>query len=262
MSQYNSISIDRVIAKILRDTRIQDSSYVADFYEWIPEAMALLKTNAPLVPACIPITINYHMGKLPCGLIYIDAVEYQGKRMRYYNGVRKLGSVPTQPTVAQDAPFMSKIIAETNVGTGNVVIDSTIVPLPPYYHQKEQYQLHMGHISTTFADGEVILHCHRAATDERGLPLVPDHPDYKEALYYFVRTKLIQSGYEDPVYGRDDRMCYQRWEQHATRAISDITYPTPDEKEAQLALFVRFVPPTDYYESYFNSTLGEGPIGL
>jgi predicted lipoprotein len=262
MSQYKSVSIDRVIAKIIRDTRIQDTSYISDFYEWIPEAMELMHTNAPLIPDAVPVKINFHVGKLPCGLIYIKAIEYQGKRLGYYNGVRKLGAPGTVASnnPIDEAPFESKIIAATTVN-GNVVIDSTLVP-PTTIHSTAQYQIYLDHIATTFSDGEVLVHCERMAMDDRGLPLIPDHPDYKEAIYWFVRTKMIQAGYDDPMYHSDDRMPHSRWEQHAARAISDITYPTPDEKEAQLAMQVRFVPPTDYWSSFFNSTLGEGPIGI
>lgn len=259
MSQYRSVSIDNVIAKIIRDTRVVDSSYISDFHEWIPEAMALMNTKAPLVPQAVPVKINFHMGKLPCGLIHIDAIEYQGKRLRYHNGVRKLGSYSTASTAIEDAPFESKIVAETL--NGNVVVGSDLVP-PTQEHPTAGYQIYMDHIATTFDDGEVIVYFKSMAMDRRGLPLIPDHPDYKEALYWYVRTKMIQSGYDDPMYRNDDRMAYERWEKHATRAISDIQYPTPDEKEAQLAMHVRFVPPVDYYESFFNSTLGEGPIGL
>lgn len=261
MSRYKSISIDAVIGKILRDTRMQDSSYIADFYEWIPEAMALMNTKAELIPACVTIPINFHMGKLPCGLIHIEAVEYQGRRLRYHNGVRKLGSSGTSRTIVDNAPFESKIIAAAAPSGDGHVIDSTLVA-PKIEHPSAGYQIHLDHIATTFPDGEVKLHFKTMAMDARGLPLIPDHADYKEALYWYVRTKMIQSGYEDPSYGRDDRLALERWEKHATRAISDIHYPSVDEKEAQLAMHVRFVPPVDYYESFFNSTLGEGPIGL
>lgn len=260
-TQYKSISIDGVIAKIIRDTRVQDSSYISDMHEWIPEAMGLMKTNAELYPKAAIVPIQYHMGKLPCGLIYVDAVEYQGKRMRYYNGVRRPGTFTTTPTaVDESAPFESVITANVTVNN-DAVIDSTLVA-PTVDHPDARYQIHLDHLVTTFEDGEVVIHFHTIALDDRGLPLIPDHPDYKEALYWFVRTKMIQAGYDDPMYRNDDRIPDSRWEKHAARAISDILYPTPDQKESQIAMHVRFVPPTDYYESFFNSTLGEGAIGI
>lgn len=259
MSQYRSVSIDNVIAKILRDTRVVDSSYISDFHEWIPEAMALMNTKAPLVPQVASVKINFHIGKLPCGLIHIEAIEYQGRRLRYHNGVRKLGSY-TASTTSEDAPFETKVISRETVN-GNMVIDTDLVP-PATEHPTAGYQIYLDHIATTFPDGVVKVYFKSMAMDSRGLPLIPDHQDYKEALYWFVRTKMIQSGFEDPMYRNDDRAAYERWEKHAARAISDIHYPTPDEKEAQLAMHVRFIPPVDYYESFFNSTQGEGALGL
>lgn len=42
--------------------------------------------------------------------------------------------------------------------------------------------------------------------DERGFPLVPDNANYQEAVYWFVRAKLIGTGHKDSVYGNDDRL--------------------------------------------------------
>lgn len=258
MSYYKSISIDGVIAKIIRDTRIQDSSYVSDFYEWIPEAMTLMRTQQELVSRCMPIKVNFHVGRLPCGLVHIDAVEYKGKRLRWHNGVRMATSASTQT----DGVYESVItFTQAMSDPTTKVVDSKLVP-PSDFHSHHGYKLELDTIKTTFADGEVIVYYKTTAVDDRGLPLIVDHGDYKEAIYWYVRMKLIQSGYEDPMYRNDDRMAFQRWELHAARAISDITYPSVDEKEAQLAMHVRFIPPTDYYESFFNTKLSEGPLGL
>lgn len=259
MSYYKSISIDGVIGKILRDTRIQDSSYVSDFYEWIPEAMSLMRTQQELVSRCAPIKVNFHVGRLPCGLIHVDAVEYKGRRLRWHNGVRLITDTTT---ITYNQVYQSWITLDKAPSDPNsTVLSSTLAP-PSACHDFHGYKLELDHIKTTFADGEVIVYYKTTAVDDRGLPLIIDHADYKEAIYWYVRMKLIQSGYDDPMYGNDDRVCEARWEKYAARAISDITYPSVDQKEAQRAMHVRFVPPTDYYESFFNSKLSEGPIGL
>lgn len=248
-----SSSIDNLIAKIIRDTRIPDSSYLADMYEWIPEAMRLLKTMVEMPVTPQKVTITNHMAKLPCGLIELLAVEYQGQRLRYYNGIRPGGSLTLFSTRENIGFTYYPTFKDMPSGP---VLDLQLV-MAAAAHPTAGYQVHMDYISTTFESGEVTLYFRQAPVDSRGLPLIPDNPDYKEAIYWWVREKLIQSGWTDPVYGHDDRMADQRWEKHAARAISDITYPSVDQKEAQLAMSVRFVPPTDYYESFFNSSMGE-----
>jgi hypothetical protein len=82
------------------------------------------------------------------------------------------------------------------------------------------------------------------------LPLIPDNQNYKEALYLYVRAKMIGSGYQDKVYQEQTLM--QRFETIGRRAINEITYPTPDEKEQQVKTQVRFIPPDNYWENFFR----------
>lgn len=248
-----SVSIDNMIAKVIRDTRIPDSSYLADMYEWIPEAMRMLKTliEAPVIS--VPVNIVNHQGKLPCGLIDLLAVEYQGARLRYYNGIRPGGSIPQFMSLDNTGFTAYPTYADMPSGP---VLDLQYVQAMAT-HPTAGYQIHLDQISTTFATGVVTIYLRQTPIDAKGLPLIPDHADYKEALYWWTRSKLIQSGYKDPVYNNDDRVPMERWELYAARAISDITYPSVDQKEAQLAMSVRFIPPSDYYDSFFNSDLPE-----
>lgn len=250
-----SIKIDGVISKIIRDTRIPDSSYISDMHEWIAEAMGLMRTHAELVPDYAVVPIVFHVGKLPCCISDLEAVEYNGTRLGHYAGIR----YPSQNKMSAEDPVFVTEVTTSTMPTGPVM-DLTVVTALPV-NQSEGYKVFIDHILTTFADGEVTIYYKKILTDERGLPLIPDHADYREALYWFNRAKVIGTGYEDPVYGHDDRVPMERFEKYAARAIGDITYPSVDEKESQLVGQVHFVPPLDYYDSFFNTVNGEPPMG-
>lgn len=252
-----STSIDNTIAKIIRDTRVVDSSYLADMYEWIPEAMRLMKTMVEMPVTGEEIVIDNYKGHLPCGLIDFIAVEYQGSRLRYYTGIRPGSTTPL--FVDDSSTGFTAYPTFSNMPAGDVLDIQYVANLSP--HPSAGYQLSMDWITTNFKQGVVKVYFRKAPTDKKGLPLIPDHPDYKEAIYWWVRAKMIQAGYLDQVYGRDDRIPTERWELYAARAISDITYPTPDQKEAQLAMSVRFIPPTDYWSSFFNTEDNEPIYG-
>lgn len=258
-----STSIDNTIAKIIRDTRITDSSYLADMYEWIPEAMRLLKTNVEMKVTPKVLKVDNYLAKLPCGLIDLLAVSYQGQRLRYYTGIRPGGSIIPEQIGDKASIFTASIFTAyptfNSMPSGDVLDLQYVATLPE--SGTEGYQLHMDYISTSFAKGEITIYFKEAPTDARGLPLIPDHPDYREAIYWFTRTKLIQAGYNDIVYGHDDRIAFERFEMYAARAIADITYPSVDQKEAQIAMGVRFIPPVDYYDSFFNTELTEPAYG-
>jgi len=224
-------------------------------HEWIPEAMGLLRTNVELVPAYKSVKISYHVGELPCGLLDLEAVEYCGFRLRYYTGVRAPQKLPTSETTVSEN--WTTEATTTDMPSGPV-LDLKVVQAAAL-DPSNAYRIYLGHIQTTFADGEVTLYYKHYLTDDRGLPLIPDHGDYKEALYWWVRAKMIQSGWDDPVYGHDDRISMERFEKYAARAISDITYPSVDQKGAALVGSLHFVPPVDYYDSFFHTQLPEPP---
>jgi len=253
-----STNIDLMIAKLIRDLRIADSSYLADFHEWIVEGMGLLRTRMESQPTYMKVKIEYHLGHLPCGLIDLEAVEYCGTRLRHYAGIRAPEMLPTSPGI--DTNVWTTETTETEMPSGPVQDLQVVKQME--FNNDERYRVHLGHIQTTFADGEVILYYRKYVTDDRGLPLIPDHADYKEALYWWVRAKLIQSGYDDPVYGHDDRLAIERFEKHGARAIGAITYPSVDEKEVQVDGQVHFIPPEDYYDSFFNTKQKEPPYDM
>lgn len=255
---YNPVSIDEVVARVLRNTRVQDMSYIQDMMEWVPEAMTFMRTEYELSREFKDVEINFHKGKLPCGLVYIDAVEYDGHRLSYSSTSKhySTGHNLKYPSVTNAIPFAS-IVKQVENGENNLWVTQTV----PYYelpiHNTAFYNLELGWITTSFADGCVRLHYRLHPLDENGMPLIPDNESYKEAIYYYVRAKMIGAGYEDKVYREGELM--NRFETYARRAINEITYPTPDEKEQQVKTQVRFIPPDNYWENFFRVDHHERP---
>ena len=123
-------------------------------------------------------------------------------------------------------------------------------------HATEWYSTELDWLTTSIRDGVLRLHYYSMPVDEEGLPLIPDNENYKEALYCYVRAKMIGAGYQDPLY-KDDRDLMQRFETYGRRAINEITYPTPDQKEQQVRTQVRLIPPTNYWENFFRVDTNE-----
>lgn len=255
---YNSTSIDEVIARVLRNTRVQDSSYIQDMMEWIPEAMSFMRTRYELTRKFYDVDINFHKGKLPCGLIFIDAVEYAGCRLNYSSTSKHYGTGHNVlfPNITENEPFLS-VIAPIPNGENNFWSSETVPIASLGLHPTAFYNLELGWITTSFADGCVRLHYRSQPLDEGGMPLIPDNENYKEAIYNYVRAKMIGCGYKDEVFREDVLM--QRFETYARRAINEITYPTPDEKEQQVKTQVRLIPPQNYWENYFRVDDHERP---
>lgn len=223
---YQSVPIEPIIARIIRNTKIQDPSYILDMDEWIQEALELLQTRFDLSPkGPVDVDIAFHKGKFPCGLVSVTAVEYCGRRLK------------------ERSSAINKMVKDTG---------------DPWY----AYEL--GFILTSFQDGKVTLYYKAMAIDSNGLPLIPDNGDYKEALYYYVRAKMVGCGYKDTVFSEQQLM--DRFELHGSRAIGAISYPSVDSMEAKVASMTRLIPAQNYFDNYFkvdgeeSMYGGDGPV--
>ena len=253
---YQTCSMKSVIARVIRNTRVQDTSYIADMHDWIWEAMGMLKTKQTLRHTYEDIIVDFHKAKLPCCLVYIDAVEGNGFRVPLNNGLR----APERETSSNiPAPvFQSLPVGQL---TGDVteksykqrVLTVKSLPVAPgsYYKLDDP-----GYITTSFADGVITVYYTQYPTDEDGLPLIPDNENYKQALYWYVRAMMIGAGYEDRVFSYEQ--CFEQFERiYGPRAVGEIRYPSPDQMEAHLRSSIRLLPAANYYDNFFRVDVAE-----
>ena len=359
---YKSTSIKEVIGRVIRGTRVQDSSFINDMGEWIPEAMGYMRTRFTLSPMWKDVEIEYHKGKLPCGLRTLTAVSYGGQRLRYNAGVQpyddktyasadtvfrstptvelvpesvgvKIFTAPTPSSIyaldyvtladgstinvtsvvhksssAVELSMMQQDLNGLGIGTfiatweNNKTVltisanDTTVVGIA--YHEvtldsevefmtvvdnsyasarqkvsadtieavncqpygSYTYYTELDYINTSLCDGCVRLFYKAIPTDEDGFPLIPDNEDYKEALYWYVRSKMIGAGYKDTVVSMWD--CMTLYDKHAVRAIGQIRYPSVDQMETKLEISTRLILPENYFETFFANPGKEGTIDI
>lgn len=244
---YNTVSIENVIGRVIRNTKITDTSAIQDIYEWIPEAMELLQTKYELEPKCKPLNIRFHQALLPKGLVYIEAVVYGGQRLRYSEQLR---AKPDNPSGAQTV-FQSVPELKVNPATGNSMIGWTSEQLKNIPESgAEYYYLKPNYLCTSMRDcKEVLLYYKSVPMDENGFPMIPDNGAYKEALYWYVRGKLIGSGQLVDPRNTEDK-CNQLFEMHGGRAINEITYPSVDKMEMIRANQLNFAIPENYWNNF------------
>jgi len=263
---HTSVSIQQVIGRVIRNTRIQDSSYIIDMNEWIPEAMGYMRTKMEMEERYKDIEVEFHKGRLPCGTIHILAVEWCGRRLKWSNTVKHyatghnlgIGSIPAS------AELFTSVIKTKCLDDipGNYIWESDIkkegcsctcvkdaLCLPE--HPTAYYQIEMDYLNTSFKDGCPRIHYYAQPTDKEGFPLIPDNENYKEALYYYIRAKMVGCGYKDKVFSEDELM--RRFELYAGRAKAQIRYPSTDIMDSRIASLVRFIPPQNYWENFFRT---------
>lgn len=246
---YSSVSIENVIGRILRNTQLSDMSAMQNMYEWIPEAMELLETQYQLSPEFKDLSISFHQSKLPCGLIILDAVEYNGCRLPLSNTVRPVHA--GAPSTNSSQTVQKSIIGyQENHITGNGSFVSTLEELNSRgYAAGEFYYTKLGYLCTSMKTASVRLFYRVPPLDEQGFPLIPDNGNYKEAMYWWVRGKLLGGGYINDS-RQDEDSCLRKFELYGARAVGEITYPSIDRMEMIKAHQVRLIAPMNYWESY------------
>ena len=255
--QYEYTSLKTVIGNVIRNTRVQDSSFIADIHEWLYEAIDQLETQFSLEGKVEVMYMDYHKSKLPCGLRYIDAIEYNGHRLREGGGVRPANRdrpVTYQSNTAFATDIQKQQIAGHSLYVSNLV---SVEQLPATNVQKDYYYTDMGYINTSFPDGKITIYYRGIKTDEDGFPMIPDNQNYKQALYWYCRAMMIGAGFKDTVFTYEK--CLNQFEQlYAPRALAEIRMPSPEQMEHRINTFVRFIPHQGYYDNFFSTPSREG----
>lgn len=255
---YKSVSIDEVIGRVIRNTRLQDTAYIADITVWIPEAMRMMGAIQALVPDFKDLQVKFHKAHMPC-LEFIEAVEWRCHRLRHGNSIKDARTPQPRSYNTGGTDVYTSVVYKQPVPDGNYNYVSDLVKLnecPETYH--EYYQTELDRIITSFECDNIRVYFQRVPLDARGLPMIPDNENFKQALYWYVRDMMVGSGYEDKVF--KEKELFEKWEFYAGRAMAEITFPSPDEMETRIATLSRFIPPENYWENYFKVSHKEPEI--
>jgi hypothetical protein len=245
--EYNKISIDEIVGRVLRNTKLQDTAYFADLLIWITEAMADMKTKWVLRQVFFDSNVHFYKAEMPCGLVVLTAVEYKGARLPQRNVGRHPSSWPTEAQTS-DVFISSVKKVESPNGMTAYEQDSAVIPVP--VSQTDWYQEDgPGYIATSFKEGLIRFHYKETPHDKHGWPLIPDQENYKEALYWYCRMKLIESGWIDPVLNWE--ACYQQYSMNCARGKAATRYPSTNRME-EMCDMITLIPPQNYFDTYGN----------
>jgi hypothetical protein len=241
----NSCSIKEVIGRIIRNTRVADTQYIADIPEWIAEAMGMMKTRHRLIPDQRVLNMNFHVHRLPAGAVRVMAVVYKGKRLR-------LNSSGMLPVPRQSDYMMTTMESHpdavpevTNIDDTNPVnVGNTFIPYMSLPFCDDWYFLELDHIHTSFSSGVITIYYKQIPTDNKGYPLIIDDEHYKSALYWYTRAMMGGAGYEDKQF--TIAQCEAKFQHHWLKAKPAINYLSQDRKEEMVSNLTRLIIPTSY----------------
>ncbi len=250
---YTSVSCKEIIARLLRNTRLSDSSYIDDMFEWIPEGINQLKTKYQLNLEPKNLSVFGNIAKLPCGLVSIEAVVYNGQRLREGSADISVKRIPTGFSSGNGTATSTVLQSDSNKTIENRLdprLTGSDLTAVTQFSGNDFYKIQLDYIHTSFEEGNITLHYWKRPIDSEGYPLVPDNENYKIALYWYLLSMMIDAGY-DHKEGYSAEFCRGKFEFYGGRAIAEIKYPSIDKMEKNRQVLTRLVPPAHLYGDFF-----------
>lgn len=261
-------SSKEIVARVLRNTSIQDPNLIDNIREWIFEAVGLLETHYQLELKCEKVNIHMGKGKLPCSIRMLASVIYGKHRILPSPSDGPLltpastDHIPKNYTTrgtCLDIPEGINHLEETDVNNWPIYIKaldtlSTYTPSATI-----RYRVNFDRLEVGIQNGTVLVWFWSFPKGEDGFPAIPDNENYKSALYWYVRSMLIGSGYPDTVFNFD--YAYNMWENFQARAMNQISTPSIDEARESLINRNRLMQLEHEWET-FHTGEEEGPIYL
>lgn len=268
MANYPLISAKIVLARTIRNLGYKlPSTYMDDILEWIPEAMgelevtsSLIKTSTGNINCPGEILVSNHCAALPCGLRVIEAVEDEHGR--------RVPEGTDQTDITSQTSYRHSTTSTARVSTFNVnpFQHQTADGLPtdepatsfPFFGQDIEastdtrrpsyYQIVGNQIQTSFESGYIKIHYLSTPVCKEGYPLIPDNENFKRALEWHIIRRLLGSGYQHPVFSYP--YAQEQFEFYAARALSEVSFYTPEKAAKLNRSLIRLIPPFNYYEDF------------
>lgn len=192
---YNTVSPKAIIAKIYRDYKPNNSSWVNDAYEWMGEALDCIRPFNGFTEKCKKVQVVDFRAKTPCDISFLLGIEHCGHQ------IKRTGYILSKKHCSVE---LSK--------------------LP--FNLQQNYSLNPNYINTSFKEGWITVYYNGIATDEEGFPLVPDIYEIKEALSWYILMRMCLRGYKHPVVTFP--MAEQQWKTYYPQAQNACKMPDID----------------------------------
>ena len=223
-----------------------------DIPEWIAEAVVKMKTKYSLELKHKKLNVQFHQAKINFPGDTLCCIGYRGGYLDAYAGRALEGDTRT----VRDKDFIellfgSRVPIYSTTGDPIQYLDDYTGgnPFPRDIIEglnglelipNEWYRLNYDRIQTSFECGIITVYYMGLPLDEENFLMLPDVEEFHEAVYWYVRMKLIEAGFEDKVFNHT--MAQAEWWKHSGMAISQITYPTPSQVEQQVGRHLNLFP--------------------
>lgn len=257
MAIYKTTSVQNVIRRVIKMTRMTDTSYLDDMLDWIPEAIEKLQTKYTLIPKSEDVEIRNNVGDQPCNLQVLTAITYCGYRLREGSTDVDLQNSPENEERNKNEDDFTLFVPDTggseHTSNGSYIElhrGQDLIPIDSAEHKSEFYKIVLDKIHTSFCKGTIKVYYKQLPVDCDGYPLIPNNENYKTALVWYILSMMVFTGYKLPDKRMDYVFCDSKFELYGRRAIDEIKYPSVDRMERYHRSLARMVFPQHFWEHY------------
>lgn len=287
----NLTTSKEIIAKIIADYDLkEDEIKITDIKEWIGEGMEKIGAVQQLEHKTTNLIVENYQAKLPCDLYRLGQVAFSFKNgcgwlpMRKVTNsfgiYKKCGQCDPKMLIQDDAlvPLVKNIFnvnadkeaidilnEDINVKqTLNTLVNQYTIPSnngrliignPATLNTSLQYSTKPGYINVNVPCGWLKISYYAIITDEDSMPMIPDLPSYKEALMYYIGTKIL---YAKWIKGQLSNEIYysikRSWNFYRKQAYAEAMMPGVDEIESIKNDWHKLYTEFDDHDTFFATT--------
>lgn len=265
---YNFVSSDAMLAKLYRDFRPADGSFISDAVEWIGESLQAMDISPLHDKKKEERTTIGHRTKIPCDLRAIRGIEYKGYPLPMGKDLTGLSLSADNPRTTVFHPSGEAVNTSVFQSDGSAVppqdpdniswegdnVEFVGVDTPD---AGEYYMIVPGMIVTSFETGTIQIHYYAFPVNKTtGLPMVPDTYLAKEAILWYLISRMLMAGYVHPKFTFE--FADDRWEQKKMEAMNDAMYPSIEDTKSFGKMWVRLIDGIHLPDQFFmNAEIGE-----
>lgn len=288
---YKSVSSKQIIAKVITDLRLQEEDHrISDMTEWVGEALDTIgairqynikvtgKEGEPLL------TISNYQAKLPDNIIkpifiqYSNRVDgpfvpikwntnpisFRGEETAVNSTTNLMGTndvtyftmdlmgitfEEAMTLLAEDPAFAARVNA---IMISDNILISRVVDAN-FFSTSLKYTINNNYIKMNVPDGYIRMVYTSIPVDEDNYPLVPDDSSFRDAIYWYIVTKLY---YPDWVNGTIRDRVYEhaesKWRFFAKQAYAVALMPDLGQLESMKDQWNKLFPELYEFDANFS----------
>lgn len=241
----NKISIKNIVSKVYRDLQFETEKDFLDIIEWAVEALRFIGAYEQFEEAIECLEICNYRAPIPCNVVSILEVGNKGLQLSKGTSNR----MPEKHSNTVHFPGI-KSFAEKK-------LDSLPVKIGRMYNlhnSDETFIIENGWIKTSFKEGDLHIRYNSMPVDEEGIPLIPDHESYREALFWYISCKYFyREAIKEERYWKFYKDAEFKWQWYCGQAGAEAMKPDVFIMENIKRNFLSILPKVNSYKEFFDN---------